>query len=749
MMKKKLVSTLLSVVMAGTMTSASVFAHPETETAPNLLEPDWTLDQLVQQMRGNWLGSTITKAQMTGQVRDFYLHIEEIEHELLDGVKVKAWAYGLEGQPATVPGPTLRVKKGDLVRLHIRNASTQPHSLHSHGITSLDELNDGVPHITGNYIMPDASFTYEYVVKEAGTHWYHCHVQTSLHQDMGMYGALIVEDTKEPTWDKEFIEMVDEWDTNRGIENLTEKPNYNYFVVNGKAGLAVPDLVIDKGEIARVRLINAGFETHSLHLHGTHFLVAEKDGYPLPRPYSADTLNIAPGETYDVFIKGRDGSWPWHDHNSLAATDNGVYPGGMLMHVRGTGNDKFDPTQPAVAIPVEGHIHSPATEHTLLSHGDPLFLKERMDNNSKKWRTATKAEREHLHNANINLGRKLGAKYNRGTGKWVVPKMPSPYGTPYKPGNAASTPAKTAPAVKDNTQATMSHMKPPVLKDKAVTPLAAPLPAVPFNPVAPAQPTKGEVVNVTLSAQRATMEVAPGDVREVWTFNGSVPAPTIRVHQGDTVRITLENKDPEMAHGLDFHFAKMDMGTFHKPIEPGQSMTYEVKADFPGIFYFHCSADPVIMHIANGMFGALIVDPPGYVPTAKEFVLIQNEWYKNSTDLDELINGSPVAVAFNGVAAQYTTSPLTVKSGEDVRFYFVNAGINDFAAWHVIGQIFDEVYYDGNPKNKKSGVQTVTVGPGAVLITDIKAPADGSYLMLTHQMNEAMKGGAGLLKVGN
>lgn len=214
-----------------------------------------------------------------------------------------------------------------------------------------------------------------------------------------------------------------------------------------------------------------------------------------------------------------------------------------------------------------------------------------------------------------------------------------------------------------------------------VTPNAAPVQAtvdnaVPFDAVAPAQPEKGKMVNFTLEAKRAKLEIQPGVVKEVWTFNGQVPAPTLRVNQGDTVHFTLINKDPDMEHGLDFHAGQMDMGTYHKPIKPGESVSFNWKAEYPGVFYYHCSAAPVIMHIANEMFGAVIVDPPGYKPEGKEYVLIQSEWYEHSTDLNALMEDSPQAVAFNGIPAQYVGNPLIADPGEKVRFYFVNAGIN-------------------------------------------------------------------------
>ncbi|MEX1030746.1 MAG: multicopper oxidase domain-containing protein [Paenibacillaceae bacterium] len=287
----------------------------------------------------------------------------------------------------------------------------------------------------------------------------------------------------------------------------------------------------------------------------------------------------------------------------------------------------------------------------------------------------------------------------------------------------------------------------PVVKQNATQVQSSIEKAVPFNAVAPAPVKKGEIVHYTLEAKLAKLEVAPGDVKEVWTFNGSVPGPTLRVNQGDTVRFTLVNKDPNMSHGLDFHAAQADMGKYHQAIKPGESITFDWKANYPGVFYYHCSADPVIMHIANGMFGAVIVDPPGYTPEGKEYVLIQNEWYENSTDLNELITAAPQHMAFNGVAFQYMDAPLTAEAGEKVRLYFVNSGINKFSAFHVIGTIFDKVLLDGNPKNTLHGVQTVAVPPGGALIAELYAD-EGVYAILTHAMKDAMKGALGVLQVG-
>lgn len=671
MLKRTPWKALLAAGLISLMAAGPAMAH--------LLTPSWSLDHVVEEMKRTWLGETVPAEEATGELREFRMHVSEIDHEIKPGVVVKAWAFGLEGEPATVPGPTLRVKEGDRVRIHLTNNSTQPHSIHSHGVNSVDMLNDGVPHISGAYVMPGQSFTYEYVAKEAGTHWYHCHVQTSLHQPMGMYGALIVEERAKPAYDKEFVQILSEWDTKRDHSDPTYKPQYDYFLVNGKAGGEVPDMLVREGEIARVRFINAGFESHYMHLHGTQFVIIAKDGAPVPLPQRADTLTIGPGETYDVLVKGRDGVWPWHDHNSLAVTDAGVYPGGMLLHVRGYEPEQYNPAQNPPRYELEGHIHS---------------------------------------------------------------ESEGPFDQGYIPGSDELPGSAEIPG-----GLTLGSLAPLQVTPNAVKPDTAPGEALAFNPMAPPLAPMGKVVDVTLEARRVMMEVAPGDRREVWTFNGSVPAPTIRVNQGDTLRITLINKDPDMEHGLDFHAGQMDSGTYHAALKPGESATFEFPANYPGLFLYHCSAGPVISHLANGMFGAVIVDPPGYEPKGKEYVLLQHEWYSAGAGLEELLNGSPTAVAFNGVAGQYVDQPLTADPGEPVRFYFVNPGPNNFAAFHVIGTMFDAVYLDGNPANLRQGVQTVTVPPGGAVVADLVADT-GTYPILTHALNDATQGALGILKVG-
>ncbi len=287
----------------------------------------------------DWLArpvGTVPVTQAQGPVKEFTLDIRQIDHEITPGVTVKAWAFGLPGEEPTVPGPEIRVNEGDLVRITLRNTDILPHSIHPHGITSLAQSMDGVP-ATSLQLMPNEEYTYEFVATNPGTHVYHCHVQTFVHMDMGMYGALVVEpkESQSATWDREYTLILDEWDSKQNPHAPVHRPEYDYFLINGKSYPATEALEILPDEVGLIRLINMGFEDHSMHLHGNDFLVVAKDGQDLPSPYMGDTLHIAPGERYDILVKGRDGTFPFHDHYVQNVTNAGVYPGGILTLIKG------------------------------------------------------------------------------------------------------------------------------------------------------------------------------------------------------------------------------------------------------------------------------------------------------------------------------------------------------------------------------------------------------------------------------
>lgn len=153
-----------------------------------------------------------------------------------------------------------------------------------------------------------------------------------------------------------------------------------------------------------------------------------------------------------------------------------------------------------------------------------------------------------------------------------------------------------------------------------------------------------------MTAQITDIEIAKGENYKAWTFNGEVPGPLVVVEEGDTINFTMKNMDPAIPHSMDFHAVKTAPSKNFINVEPNESGTFTYKADSPGVFMYHCGTAPILSHIANGMHGVIIVKPKDGYPTDdeidREFVLIQNEWYKYN-DLDDFTNGTPKYVVFS------------------------------------------------------------------------------------------------------
>ena len=262
-----------------------------------------------------------------------------------------------------------------------------------------------------------------------------------------------------------------------------------------------------------------------------------------------------------------------------------------------------------------------------------------------------------------------------------------------------------------------------------------------------------------------TIEIADGVKYVGWTFGGTVPGPTIRVREGDLVKITLVNKS-DMPHSIDFHSARIPMNQAFKNINPGEEIKFEFVAQDPGAYMVHCGTAPVLMHIMQGMYMAIIVDPKeGWGDEAdKEFVLVQSEFYAqppqagsahttHQMDYQAAEEKRASYVVFNGKAFQYKNHPLKVNVGDRVRLFVVNAGPSLRSDFHVVGTIFDKVYADGNPRNALESVQTqmVPAGGGAVFETvfDERTNGEGVYAFVTHAFADAQKGAVGLIQVGN
>ncbi|ADV66099.1 multicopper oxidase domain-containing protein [Deinococcus maricopensis] len=322
--------------------------------------------------------TTATTRETTGQQREFTLEVHKITTEIAPGVNVEQWAYSFPGQKPTVPGPEIRVQQGDHVTIHFKNTHDQPHTVHLHGVARLAQQMDGLTDV-----MPGEEALYEFVATDPGTFAYHCHYQTYLHADMGMYGAIVVEprDPSTKVWQSEHTLILDEWDSRQNPKAPVHHSEPNYFLVNGRSFPLIPDITIPEGQTSLLRMVNMGEELHSWHLHGNSFLVLAKDGYPLPQPERLDTLAIAPGERIDILVKGRDGSFPFHDHIVRDVTNNGIYPGGMHLMLKG--GPALDPygrlsTGPSMhahtaqpTAEAHDHDHEHAGAPGIVPHGDP------------------------------------------------------------------------------------------------------------------------------------------------------------------------------------------------------------------------------------------------------------------------------------------------------------------------------------------------------------------------------------------
>lgn len=263
-----------------------------------------------------------------GEVREFRLVTRPGKWEVAPGTVIDAWTYN--GQ---VPGPELRVREGDLVRVIVKNALPVPTTIHWHGV-DLDWRMDGPPGVNQDPIEPGKTFIYEFVATPAGTRIYHSHVDAGSQMELGLYGALIIEPREpEPVrYDREYTYLLDEMAmdfTTRVALGKDRLPmsdfgngrggalHYDLFLMNGKAGSAIAPLVLKAGERVRVRLINVGSLPHSMHTHGHIFKIVATDGNPVPPAgqWRKDTILIGPGERYDLELTGYNpGVWMFHCH---------------------------------------------------------------------------------------------------------------------------------------------------------------------------------------------------------------------------------------------------------------------------------------------------------------------------------------------------------------------------------------------------------------------------------------------------
>jgi len=255
------------------------------------------------------------------------------------------------------------------------------------------------------------------------------------------------------------------------------------------------------------------------------------------------------------------------------------------------------------------------------------------------------------------------------------------------------------------------------------------------------------------TAQEVPIRISDDTVISAWTFDGEIPGPIVHVKQGDTVEFTLVNHG-SIPHSMDFHAAQIDPKVAFRSIVPGQSVSYTFRARYPGVYMYHCGTSPVLMHIGSGMVGAVVVDPPSPLPTAKEFVLVESEYYLGAAvagvmpfDYTKMLATLPDYVVFNGRPSQYITAPIKVKVGDRVRFYVVNAGPTHACNFHVVGEQFDTVYLGAPPGFPLRGVQTFAVAPGGGMVFEMLADIPGEFVFVNHGFGHGQKGAIGILSV--
>lgn len=266
-------------------------------------------------------------------------------------------------------------------------------------------------------------------------------------------------------------------------------------------------------------------------------------------------------------------------------------------------------------------------------------------------------------------------------------------------------------------------------------------------------PLQPSPLSLTYHARPQQVEIGGGVQYNAWTFDGTVPGPVLHVKQGDTINFTLVN-DAQEGHSIDFHAARTPWDKNYVTIVPGDSLSFDWRADFPGVFMYHCGTPPVLHHIGNGMYGAVIVDPETPFPPAREYVIVQSEFYAMpgengawDADIEKMKAVRPDIVAFNGAAFQYRDHPLPAAAGEKIRLYVLNAGPTLFSAFHVIGALFDVVYADGNPRNPLYGLQTYTIPPSGGAVCELTIPEAGLYPFVTHAFAYTELGAIGVLQV--
>ncbi|RDD61440.1 copper-containing nitrite reductase [Ferruginivarius sediminum] len=265
---------------------------------------------------------------------------------------------------------------------------------------------------------------------------------------------------------------------------------------------------------------------------------------------------------------------------------------------------------------------------------------------------------------------------------------------------------------------------------------------------------ENRTVRLTLETTEVVGRLDDGTSFRYWTFNDTVPGPFVRVKQGDTVQVTLENAEGSwMYHSVDFHAVTgPGGGAVATQTAPGEARTFSFKALKPGLYVYHCATPMVAQHIANGMYGMILVEPKEGLPEVdREFYVMQGEIYTEqelgtrgqlTESYEKLLDEQPEYYVFNGaVGALSDQAPLKAKVGETVRIYFGVGGPNKTSSFHVIGEIMDKVYNLGSlATGPVEDVQTVSVAPGGATVAEVSFEVPGEYLIVDHALSRLARG---------
>jgi nitrite reductase (NO-forming) len=271
--------------------------------------------------------------------------------------------------------------------------------------------------------------------------------------------------------------------------------------------------------------------------------------------------------------------------------------------------------------------------------------------------------------------------------------------------------------------------------------------------------TAERVHRVTLTIEELELQVAPGVWQRRWTYNGTSPGPTLHGRVGDVFEVTLVNHG-SMGHSIDFHAGSRAPDEVMRTVPPGGSLAYRFTATHAGIWMYHCGTMPMSAHIAAGLVGAVVIEPPDLPAVDRSFLLVQSELYlgpstahgsASEVDATKAQAATPDGVVFNGTAFQYDSAPLRARVGERVRFWVLDAGPNRATSFHVVGAQFDAVWAEGAWLLRRGvssgGSQTLSLGAAQGGFVETTFPEAGHYPFVSHVMADAERGAHGIVTV--